>query len=487
MHGNVWEWCWDSYDEGYYKQSPRDDPTGPDTGEAAGRVNRGGSWSNGFPRRYRSAFRRRVTPDGRSGDLGFRLALGSVEQQVQFKDRSGKVQGSEKVPGTIGPPPGSLDTSPKPAEKPAGPAAVAAGPSGDLLPAGDSGRGAVWAYTTTNPGPKWADPAFDDSTWPRGPMGFGAARKDMVVRTIKKPGKVWLRARISVPALAPDQRLKIHERHVGGDGDLQLFVDGRLAYAFAGVTGAYDDYPLGPAQMALLRPGEHVIAVRANQVDLGLGLSRRDEDGPFRPLFHGKDLTDWKGLPGCWHLEDGVLTGSPPAKNPKHTSTSLVSRAKYRDFELRFQARLKDSIGYSGVPFRARLRDEALFEVAGYQCRIAGIRPGAATPGSIVSEPPVEWAQAPDDLISQIYRNGEFNEFSIRCEGKRVTTMVNGFVVQRRNLPAMPDEGFIAWQLHGGVPPREVTFKDVKIRAIQAGRPGPANGDAASSRPHAPR
>ena len=74
MLGNVWEWCWDAYDKDYYKQSPRDDPTGPDIAEAAFRVIRGGSW-NRDPRFCRSAYRSRRSPGYRSINLGFRLAL----------------------------------------------------------------------------------------------------------------------------------------------------------------------------------------------------------------------------------------------------------------------------------------------------------------------------------------------------------------------------------------------------------------------------
>ncbi len=72
MLGNVYEWCWDSYDWGYYKQSPRDDPTGPDAAGHALRVLRGGSC---HCMGCRSADRRGCEPGFRFSDLGFRLAL----------------------------------------------------------------------------------------------------------------------------------------------------------------------------------------------------------------------------------------------------------------------------------------------------------------------------------------------------------------------------------------------------------------------------
>ncbi len=72
MHGNVWQWSADWYDEDYYQNSPFNDPAGPITG--SDRVGRGGAWTSSAAG-CRSAYRSRAAPDFRKDDLGFRVVL----------------------------------------------------------------------------------------------------------------------------------------------------------------------------------------------------------------------------------------------------------------------------------------------------------------------------------------------------------------------------------------------------------------------------
>ena len=66
MHGNVSEWCWDMFDEGYYARSPVEDPRGPDSlqaGHRVVRVFRGGDWRDS-----------RATSGRRSGTNAIRIS-----------------------------------------------------------------------------------------------------------------------------------------------------------------------------------------------------------------------------------------------------------------------------------------------------------------------------------------------------------------------------------------------------------------------------
>ncbi len=183
-------------------------------------------------------------------------------------------------------------------------------------------------------------------------------------------------------------------------------------------------------------------------------------DDPPKGGFIPKNFEGWEGLMDYWSLKDGALVGATP-KGLKF-NTFLCSKKKYGDFELSFQVRLKGGGGAnSGVQIRSHIHDKKNFAVTGPQCDI-----GQIFWGSLYGEHfGGMMKQAPPDLVKKVLKPADFNDYSIRCVGNKVTIKLNGETTVDGEFPKMPKAGIIAWQLHAGGP-MEVTFKSIRFRDL---------------------
>ncbi|MFO0881221.1 MAG: DUF1080 domain-containing protein [Gemmataceae bacterium] len=192
---------------------------------------------------------------------------------------------------------------------------------------------------------------------------------------------------------------------------------------------------------------------------VGIGEIRAEEKSAGADKFLAPSLDGWEGLKEYWSFTDGALVGSSP-KGLKF-NTFLCSKKKYADFELSFKVRLKGGAGNSGVQIRSKIADPKVFAVGGPQCDI-----GAGYWGSLYGERFGGMMKEAPKASQKVVKADGFNDYSIRCVGKKVTIKINGETTVDQEFDKMPAEGIIAFQLHAGGP-MEVTFKDIVFAEIK--------------------
>ncbi|MBI1246829.1 protein kinase [bacterium] len=174
-------------------------------------------------------------------------------------------------------------------------------------------------------------------------------------------------------------------------------------------------------------------------------------------FFSGKDLTGWVGKPGHWRVENGMIIGGfPEGETP--VMTTLFSERSYRDFEISFEARLKDGVGDGGFICRGTCFGPINLRGTESNC-------SSGKWGTVFSDGLVMEASA----ASQQGVNPEgFNECTIRCVGDHLTTSINGVIAVDSKL-LMPSEGQVGWQLYPsdrtGIA-REFTIRNIRFTPL---------------------
>lgn len=217
------------------------------------------------------------------------------------------------------------------------------------------------------------------------------------------------------------------------------------------------------------------------------------EPAGARPIFNGKDLTDWEGDPRLWSVRDGTIHGETTDENPAQGNTFLIWKGgKTNNFYLRLSFRA-NATNNSGIQYRSKhIRDGKppnAWVVRGYQHEIRNELNLPSVAGFIYDEggkrgrlclvgeqaiwQPDGKKVVSDALIDQagfekLFRLDDWNQVVIVARGRHVQHFLNGrlivdFTDNEPDLALL--EGILALQLHAGKP-MWVEFKDIRLADI---------------------
>jgi hypothetical protein len=178
-------------------------------------------------------------------------------------------------------------------------------------------------------------------------------------------------------------------------------------------------------------------------------------------LFDGKSFAGWEGAIGKWfRIEDGaIVAGSLKQKVPRNEF--LTSAKTYKNFVLKLKFKLPQAKTNAGIQIRSR-RIPDNHEMIGYQADLGD--PGWW--GCLYDESRRRKVLAKSDMkkLGKVFKPGDWNEYEIRCEGRRIVLKINGLTTVDYTEPdeGIEQEGLIGLQIHSG-PPREAWYKDITI------------------------
>jgi hypothetical protein len=237
----------------------------------------------------------------------------------------------------------------------------------------------------------------------------------------------------------------------------------RLALSFGSLPEQVASWYHWVARRRLLPTGDLPMRFAALTVCLVLfvgPLAGQEKDKDFVPLFDGKTLDGWSGNLKAFRVEDGCIVGGTLKERiPQNEFLTHKSEFAYFELRLKFKAIGKGVNG--GVQIRSR-RIPNHHEMIGYQADI-----GEGYWGSLYDESRRNKVLAKPDPaeVAKILKRDDWNDYVIRCEGKRIRLRLNGVLTcdYTEADAKLEQTGLIGLQIHGGGP-SEVWYKDLRIK-----------------------
>ena len=192
---------------------------------------------------------------------------------------------------------------------------------------------------------------------------------------------------------------------------------------------------------------------------------------PSKPasIFDGKTFKGWAGDTNkTWRIAGGAFVGgSLQEKVPQNEF--ICTQRSYTNFMLRLKFKLVGTAagGFinGGVQVRSKHIPNPPNELSGYQCDMGD----PEWWGCLYDESRRNKVVAKSNIaeINKVLKKNEWNEYFIRCEGKRLQAWINGVQTFDYTEPddSIPQHGIIGLQIHGGGP-AEASYKDITIEQL---------------------
>jgi len=195
--------------------------------------------------------------------------------------------------------------------------------------------------------------------------------------------------------------------------------------------------------------------------------------GPLRAIgapvriFDGKTFSGWEGDTNkTWRIEQGALVGGSLQTAVPHNEFICTQRS-FSNFVLRLKFKLTGTSGFinGGVQVRSKHIKNPPYELSGYQADMGD----PEWWGCLYDESRRNKVLAKSDMseVNKVLKRDDWNDYEIRCEGKRIRVRLNGYQTVDYTEPDEQIEqfGIIGLQIHGGGK-AEASYKEITLEEL---------------------